>query len=292
MHHWLEHIAPNPRHVGSLRHTAGWVEPQRFLHDHQLVLFARGDFDVELPSQTVNGRAGTFLIIPPGVDHVSRLRSRTGRRCWVHFDWTPPRLRVERPLMSYPPRRPEEATLCLAPSFVPRGMFYGPIPSPAVLERHREMERLWKAGRPQERLLARGVLLQLLVELLGPGTSRPASSPDRVDRRIRAIRTRLDQLAKIPVDETPSLQRELESLGWSYAHACRAFRAAYGLTPLAYTHRLRIERAKLLLRKGCRPVWRVGQAVGIRNPVYFSRLFRDITGLSPRRYLEKYMPPL
>ena len=281
---WLNQISPCLRNVGSLRHDAGWVEPQRFIHDHQLVLYAKGDFDVELPHRTYDCREGTFLIVPPGAYHVTRMTSRTGRRCWVHFDWVYRRDTVERPLISYPPRTPKGAALCPAPPFVPREILQGPLSLPGALELHKRLDSLWNTRQPRERLLARGVLLQLLAELLGPGASEAPPSAGRSHRLTQAIRTRLDRLAKKAIDDMPSIQEELESLGCSYAHACRRFHAAYGLSPLAYMHRLRIERAKLLLRKGSMPVARVGEAVGINNPAYFSRLFRDIVGLSPRQY--------
>ncbi len=281
---WLQLISPCLRHVGTLRHSLGWVEPQRFIHDHQLVLFEKGDFDVEFPSQTFRCREGSFIIVPPGVYHVTRMTSRTGRRRWVHFDWAYPRGKRPRPLISYPPQTPKAAELCPAPSFIPAEIFHGLLTLPASLELHRQLDSLWNTHQPRRQLLCRGVLMQLLVELLGPADSEAPPSASRASRLAQAIRLRMDQLAKRPIDSMPSIQKEIESLGCSYAHACRVFQGAYHLAPLAYTHRLRIERAKLLLRKGKLSVARVGESVGIANPAYFSRLFHSLVGASPRQY--------
>ncbi|MBN1555284.1 MAG: helix-turn-helix transcriptional regulator [Phycisphaerae bacterium] len=284
MTHWLNHISPNLRNVGSARYTAGWVEPQRLIHDHQLVLFAEGEFDVEFSSCSYPRGEGTFLIVPPGELHVTRMTSRAGRRCWVHFDWVVPRETIQRPLISYPPKQIVPGEMVSAPRFVPREVFQGPVPSPAALEIHARLDSLWNTERLHEQLLCRGIFLQLLVELFGPGASDALKPAGRSGRLAQAIRARLDGLADLPIEQMPSLQKELQSLGSSYAHACRVFHAAFGLSPLAYTHRLRVERAKWLLREGGRTVAQVGRAVGVENPAYFSRLFRKIAGLSPRRY--------
>jgi AraC-like DNA-binding protein len=287
MTEWLHQISPCIRDVGSARYTSGWIEPQRFIHDHQLVLFAKGDFDVEFPLQTFDCPEQSFLIVPPGVYHVTRMHSRTGQRCWVHFDWNYHHDETLRPLISYPPEHPDPKELCPTPPFVPEMILHGRSPQSAVLELHKQINSLWNTGQLREQLLSRGILLQLLVELLGPEVSETAQSLYRTNRLPQKIRLRLDRLAKRTIDNMPSIQKELESFGCSYAHACRVFHFAYGLSPLAYTHRLRMERAKLLLRKGKLSIARVGLAVGIHNPAYFSRLFRNIVGLSPRQYAVK-----
>ena len=47
---------------------------------------------------------------------------------------------------------------------------------------------------------------------------------------------------------------------------------------------MKMERACYLLDTNNQPVSRVAQALGYDDPQYFSRLFRKVTGLSPRDY--------
>ncbi len=68
------------------------------------------------------------------------------------------------------------------------------------------------------------------------------------------------------------------------AHLCRLFRQEVGRTPMAYLTELRIERAKLLLRDGARPVSRVASQLGFTNPHHFSRVFKAHTGSAPARF--------
>lgn len=64
----------------------------------------------------------------------------------------------------------------------------------------------------------------------------------------------------------------------------RRFLAATGLTLVHYLQRLRVEAAKLALREGRLPVEAVCYAVGYADPASFRRLFRRLTGLSPKAY--------
>jgi AraC-like DNA-binding protein len=70
------------------------------------------------------------------------------------------------------------------------------------------------------------------------------------------------------------------SLSWLH----RQFRATLGITPTAYVIAARIRLAKKLLATGNLNIGEVGQAVGIEDPYYFSKLFKQHTGFSPKAY--------
>jgi two-component system response regulator YesN len=51
-----------------------------------------------------------------------------------------------------------------------------------------------------------------------------------------------------------------------------------------YVTKMKMEKAKELLRKrGCN-VYLVGQNVGYSNPSYFAKVFKSINGMSPSEY--------
>ncbi len=66
------------------------------------------------------------------------------------------------------------------------------------------------------------------------------------------------------------------------------FKSRYGLAPMAYQKQLRIDGCKQLLASTQLPVGEVGRQSGYEDPLYFSRIFRQTVGLSPRAYREKY----
>ncbi|PQP81978.1 Fe3+-hydroxamate ABC transporter substrate-binding protein [Paenibacillus sp. PCH8] len=62
------------------------------------------------------------------------------------------------------------------------------------------------------------------------------------------------------------------------------FRQRTGHKPLDYVNDVRIQHAKDWLRKSDEPLRDIASRVGFKDEYYFSRRFRQMTGLSPRQY--------
>ncbi len=62
------------------------------------------------------------------------------------------------------------------------------------------------------------------------------------------------------------------------------FHQELGITPIEYLNRYRIQRAKTLLEQGSLSITEVAMAVGYSDSSYFSRVFRQEMGVSPRAY--------
>ncbi|MBN1119541.1 MAG: substrate-binding domain-containing protein [Anaerolineae bacterium] len=77
-----------------------------------------------------------------------------------------------------------------------------------------------------------------------------------------------------------------EYIGMSEDYLSRAFSQELGISPWDYLNRYRIFRAKELLIQTDNSISQVARRVGFSDPAYFSRVFRKLTGLSPRHYRE------
>lgn len=64
----------------------------------------------------------------------------------------------------------------------------------------------------------------------------------------------------------------------------RSFKRYMGVTPLQYIASIRINKAKELLKGTNYSVQEIADIVGYDNPLYFSRIFKKLTGYSPRQY--------
>ena len=97
---------------------------------------------------------------------------------------------------------------------------------------------------------------------------------------LRRARDLMDREYARPLD-VPALAREALM---STANFSRQFRAAYGETPYGYLMTRRIERAKLLLRRGDMSVSETCWAVGCSSLGSFSTRFTKLVGETPTEY--------
>jgi AraC-like DNA-binding protein len=68
----------------------------------------------------------------------------------------------------------------------------------------------------------------------------------------------------------------------------RLFRTQLGLSIMEYVNKQRLDMAKSLLTNTTLPVNAIARNVGLPNAVYFSRMFREKTGLTPLQYRNEH----
>ncbi|MCQ9132538.1 MULTISPECIES: helix-turn-helix transcriptional regulator [Streptomyces] len=98
--------------------------------------------------------------------------------------------------------------------------------------------------------------------------------------RLRQARDRMDREYTEPLDVAALATTALMSPG----HFQRSFREAYGETPYGYLMTRRVERAKVLLRRGDLSVTEVCMAVGCSSLGSFSSRFTELVGETPSAY--------
>lgn len=288
---WLDRIAPQVRIAGGERGRPGWVDPRRVIYDHELMMVGEGGevaFDLMDSVGTVRTyhcHGPAFIVIPPGIWHTCRGIVCEGiPRVWVHFDWVPVPRSPQTPVLTYHPASPRADLFRAAPSFVPKGIVTGPIPSVApAFDIHTRLTERYNHGTPRVRATSRALLLELLLYLLSPETHSPGPSAAAPTQAVRT-REALDRLAQRPFAQAEGVKPYLTALGKSYDHQARLFHATYGVTPLQYVNAQRMERARGLLRDTDEPVGRIARRLGFRDVVYFNRLFRKVVGVTPGAY--------
>ena len=72
--------------------------------------------------------------------------------------------------------------------------------------------------------------------------------------------------------------------GYSVPRFGALFRQYFGSSPMAYLVQLRLQRATYLLREPDLPIGEIAQRVGYDDPAWFSRLFKQAHGVSPRAW--------
>jgi len=81
-----------------------------------------------------------------------------------------------------------------------------------------------------------------------------------------------------------SVRRLAATVHMSVYHFARMFKKATGDTPHAYITRLRMDRAKELLRDGSPPLADLAASVGFQTQSHFTEVFRRYAGVTPGRF--------
>lgn len=274
---WLERISPTVRIAGSGTWKTGHVEAARRLYDHEFVYFEDGACEVEYAGKIMNFSRGGWMIVEPGILHKSIALTENVRRCWVHFDWIWHKPHGEIPVCAYAPAIPDKKRVRKAPSFVPRTFFSGKIKEGSALPKLLDEIIL------TDTVKARALFLQILIDVLG--TEKNEQPPGIINGN-QAFR--LKSLLDAMPAQDKSIRELSSSLGMSYEHLERVFKSGFGVSPLAYLNRLRIERAKSLLTSGRYTVSEAASAAGFNDAAYFSRAFRKYAGLAPSEFTKKF----
>lgn len=134
-------------------------------------------------------------------------------------------------------------------------------------------------------------------------------NPERHQGRVAALAARLiddlqhcakslhetarqDRIGKAKLTLLSRSQEEVDlevlarELGISYSSFRREFKRETGIPPRQYLLGIRINRAKALLTGTDRTAADISNAIGFSSPGYFGRYFKQITGMSPRRFRE------
>lgn len=231
------------------------------LRDHFLihhVISGRGVFTAE--GVTRYPQAGdTFIVYPSTVVSYQADREDPWEYCWVGFNGADAQVLIGKTAF----RRERPVTRFSDPDAVQQAItaIYGASGSSAAAE-----------------LRAIGSLY-LFLALLTEYSDCPAArdlSLEYVETAIRFIAHNYS--GNLDVSDIAA------HVGVSRSHLYRVFMQNIGSSPNDYLTRFRISQACELLEHTALPVSAVAASVGYEDPLYFSRVFKKITGCSPSGY--------
>lgn len=151
----------------------------------------------------------------------------------------------------------------------------------------RQIQMALKSKKPNAQLKATGYLSLLLGEyceaLTVPAASGVATDEDS-DRIVgQAIHYLTTQYA-----EPITIEMMAESLGYNRAYVSRMFKRHTKVTPVTFLLKLRVDKARLLLRERLElTIEQIAASVGFYDPLYFSKQFRRWYGVSPSEYRQQ-----
>ena len=250
---------------GSRQETTsdGYRLAPRIVPDYNLIYIWTGTAQWVVGGSVHDLPSGALLVVPPGILHHGRSRSRHLVFGSVHVLAELPGGRDCFTLFSIPRQRTVAAGSSLDRMF------------------RMAMEEYQRGDADAAAMIAPWSVL-IMKELLrhdaAAGLLRSSGADPLVVELLSVLERRLG--------DPPSLAELARHAGYSPQHLNRRFRQALGATPLHCLANLRWARARELLRGGRLSIQAVGKAVGYRDPAYFSRCFHAHAHCSPSAYRE------
>jgi len=151
----------------------------------------------------------------------------------------------------------------------------------AILNQMVRLEKLWLFKKPSYLPKAMSVLYQILAMLDELTNTSYVSS-----ERYQLIEAGLKYLEDHFDDPALRLEQIAEAAGVSEVYFRRLFKEIFHTSPVQYIRNVRIGKAKALLSGEHSTIEDVAYAVGFTNKYHFSKTFRQITGQTPRDFVE------
>ena len=145
------------------------------------------------------------------------------------------------------------------------------------------------AGFPSGRLFLDSVEQAMAVALVKDHAVRQHPVPAYRGGLGAARLRKIEELVHAKMEDDLSLAEMAQSVGLSTAHFARMFRKSTGETPHQFVLRLRVERAKAMLRASDARVFDVALACGFKTPQHFAQVFRDACRVSPTEYRQDFL---
>lgn len=227
--------------------------------DYHIVYIAEGACEIEYAGNTTLLKHG-FVLYPPHMQQRYIEHEHT-RKLWIHFNGY------------YAEEILKEAKLDFGVHYMP--------PSPVCEKLFVQLvsEHNQKADLSNEK-----ALLLTFLNMLGRIVNQRNATNEKIEEAISFITTHYT--AEISISELA------ESCDVSRSRFLHLFKEKAGQSPHAYQQMLRIHNSMALLTSTKLQITDISALSGYADPLYFSRIFKKYTGMSPREYRQVHSEEL
>lgn len=219
--------------------------------DYQLIYIENGPFEVEY-NGTMHYLKQGFVLYPPNVPQ-KYIDYEDTKRIWIHFTG----YNITEIM--------NDAHLNFGVYSVP----HSPIIQNLLLQLIAESNQIKTVSSTN------GLLLYILY-MLGKQVNNSSTTNDYLQNAITYITANYTK--EIHIEELANV------CNLSKSHFMYLFKEELGMTPLAYQQTLRIKDAMSALISSRQNVTEIAEQTGYKDPLYFSRVFKKLVGLSPSEY--------
>lgn len=281
-------ISPYIRLAWDFKSPVNWGLPERVIFDHELIYIKEGEGTFTIGGVEYSARPGDIFFLKPGIPHT--LRADAGKylhKPHVHFDF------FERPdsdlvyiCKKHFDAIPEEERCFFRDDITSTPNFY--LPDKIQLNNHWIIEgmlmKLIDEHNRKEHLFElyeRTLLIEIFVTLFRRMKVERNQAISVNSRGLEAARRYIQE----HYDKTISLDDAAHAASLSPFYFNRLFVQMYGIPPMKYHKMARIEKAKQMIEYSSLSVTEIADQLGFSSIHLFSRVFKQVVGISPTDYM-------
>ncbi|OLP63684.1 hypothetical protein BACPU_29050 [Bacillus pumilus] len=221
-------------------------------------------------------KEGEYIILSPGLPHGGHLPSKEETYYeWLHFsidpfEWT------NRSREHWFDMKQNQATFEKPARYefsLPRK---GTVKGRNVLEKHLSGMRALNDDASELPLKKQLQFEELLIHLQKEAFHLPSAK--------ETVASEVAHYLERHYVEKLQMEQLAERLHYHPDYITRCMQTVYGMTPSQYINRLKIEKAKSMLASSNEKMATNAEHVGIDDPTYFSKLFKQNEGMTPIQY--------
>ena len=152
-----------------------------------------------------------------------------------------------------------------------------------ICDAFRQLYNTW-SGKSQTYYCDCMALVYRIISLLQKRNLTGRDTAYYRNRLIRSVAYIHKHFRDVKIDQ----QRLAEISDMNYDYFRHIFKEAYGMPPVQYINRLKIEHSKELLASRLYSVQEISEITGFSSQYYFSRCFKMLTGVTPTQYRDEY----
>ncbi len=143
-----------------------------------------------------------------------------------------------------------------------------------------DLRRKKNTGNAYLKKAAEHKLVAFIYELIsGTATWTSTSTTSYVDEALSVMQSSLTQ--------SLDMEALITRLGIDKSYFIRLFKQAMGMPPLRYYLELKMEAARTSLKITDKSIRQISGELGYKDEFYFSRVFKDLTGIAPQLYRQE-----
>ena len=246
---------------------SGWKIPTRTISDHELVLITSGKGNICINGKNTTARKGLLFHFAPGIVH-SLTTDEEDLMCFyaVHFD-----------IYTFSRNKAPVLSQFLIDAVSVPSCFH-------TLKNLFKSINSYSKNKPYGYELACTALLgQLLFEVIR--SLKISEINHGALKKAEAVISYINE----NIDRKITLSELSEQFSLNSSYLSSLFKEATDYNITEFINRLKTDRAKELIIEGRYKVKEVASLVGFDDPYYFSRVFKNIEGVSPGEYYKRYI---